>query len=163
MKNMFHIGKTWLIIATIILAYSCNNGKENNENTTLTDANSSKNLEGHHCYLYATSQDTVSMSIDVSGLVVTGELNYNFHEKDRNRGKLTGKINGDTLLADYTFISEGVESIRQVAFVRKGDSLVEGYGESEEKSGKTVFKNSDALKFTGSELIESNCNTKSVK
>ena len=56
-------------------------------------------------------------------------------------------MNGDTLLADYTFQSEGTESVRQVAFLKKGDGFVEGYGDVEDQGGKMVFKNTAMLDF----------------
>ncbi len=78
---------------------------------------------------------------------VTGNLSYNFYEKDDNTGTLRGEMRGDTLLADYTFQSEGTESVRQVAFLKKGDGFVEGYGDAEDRAGKMVFKNTAALDF----------------
>ena len=157
MNIAVQIAKNTAIIALIILAFSCNNSKENKENTTDTVESTSTTFEGDHCYSYAKNLDTVSLAINVKGSDVKGELIYNLHEKDRNSGKLEGKMMGDTLFAYYTFNSEGVESIRQVAFLKKGNSFVEGYGESEEVLGKMVFKNGIALNFSGTELHESIC------
>jgi hypothetical protein len=57
-------------------------------------------------------------------------------------------MHGDTLLADYTFQSEGTESVRQVAFLQQGDGFVEGYGDMEDQNGKMVFKNTGSLDFS---------------
>lgn len=104
------------------------------------------------CYAYYKNRDTVELSIGARGQQISGTLKYQLFEKDRNNGTITGEIKGDTLLANYTFNSEGMESQRQVAFLRKGDQLVEGYAEVEEKDGKTVFKDTKNLKF-GSGIV----------
>ena len=62
-------------------------------------------------------------------------------------------MRGDTLVADYTFNSEGIESVRQVAFLKKGDQLLEGYGDVEQKDNKTVFKNISTLSFGQSTIF----------
>lgn len=49
--------------------------------------------------------------------------------------------------ADYTFSSEGVTSIRQIAFKLDGHSLFEGYGETEATADRVIFRNIDSLKF----------------
>ena len=79
---------------------------------------------------------------------MTGELVYRLYEKDRNQGSLAGQLKGDTLLAEYRFQSEGSQSVRQVAFLKKGDAYLEGFGEVEEREGKTVFKDVSTLCFT---------------
>ena len=68
-------------------------------------------------------------------------------EKDKNNGIFEGELHGDTLIAEYTFTSEGKESIRQVAFLKKGNQLFEGFGDMEDKNGKMMFKNISTLKF----------------
>jgi hypothetical protein len=63
-------------------------------------------------------------------------------------------MKGDTLLADYFFLSEGTRSIRQVAFLKRGNSLLEGYGNIEEQNGKTVFKKDKGLSFGNGIILE---------
>ncbi len=82
-----------------------------------------------------------------TGNLVTGELVYDYFEKDKNTGTIKGEMKGDTLFAEYMFMSEGINSVREVAFLKKGDSWIEGYGDVEEQTGKIVFKNKAALKF----------------
>jgi hypothetical protein len=101
------------------------------------------------CYAHYKNRDTVELSIVTTGKQVTGTLRYQLFEKDRNNGTITGEIKGDTLLANYTFNSEGTESQRQVAFLRKGDQFVEGYTGVEEKGGQIIFKDAKSLKFDG--------------
>jgi hypothetical protein len=72
---------------------------------------------------------------------------YDFYEKDSNNGEFNGLIHGDTLLADYKFMSEGKLSTRQVIFLLKDSVAIEGYGDMEEKEGKMVFKNTSDITF----------------
>lgn len=110
------------------------------------------------CYEYTQKKDTIQVNILVQGENVSGDLIYKLFEKDQNIGKISGTISGDTLNATYTFMSEGKESMRQVVFLRKNKTLLEGYGESEEKDGKMVFKSMKDLNFTSSlQLLEVPC------
>jgi len=99
------------------------------------------------CYAYIKNKDTVSLSLNSVGGDLTGNLNYNFYEKDKNEGTIAGIVKGDTIIADYTFNSEGTSSVRQVVFLKKDNQLIEGYGPAEEKGGKTVFTDLSKLKF----------------
>jgi len=79
--------------------------------------------------------------------VVTGKLSYQFFDKDSNIGEFDGRLYGDTLLADYKFMSEGKLSTRQVILLIKDSVATEGYGDMEEKEGKMVFKNTNDITF----------------
>ena len=78
---------------------------------------------------------------------VNGKLSYNIVGKDKNEGSLIGNMKGDTLIADYTFMSEGVSSIREVAFLQKDGAFIEGFGDVIEANGKFSFKDKTKLKF----------------
>ena len=99
-------------------------------------------------------KDIISANLIIDGQNVSGNLAYNFYEKDKNTGSILGTIKGDTLLADYTFQSEGQESIRQVTFLRKNKTLIEGYGESKQDGNKSVFSNAKAIAFNSSTLLK---------
>ncbi|RZK10843.1 MAG: hypothetical protein EOO46_09100 [Flavobacterium sp.] len=100
------------------------------------------------CYSAIIKKDTISLSLTVKdSSLEKGELHYNFFEKDKNQGTLTGTFKGDTLFADYTFMSEGKSSVREVVFLKKGNIFIEGYGDVEEKDNKTVFKDKKKLFF----------------
>jgi hypothetical protein len=78
---------------------------------------------------------------------VNGKLSYNLYGKDKNEGTLIGNMKGDTLIADYTFLSEGISSIREVAFLQKDGTFIEGYGPTTEANGKVSFTDKKTLKF----------------
>ena len=115
--------------------------------TTFTAA--TPNESGSDCYIYTKNRDTASLKLNITGEELTGELNYKLFEKDRNTGKIAGEMKGDTIIAEYTFDSEGMRSVREVVFVKKDDgNIYEGTGDVIEKDGKMVFKDRSALKFS---------------
>jgi hypothetical protein len=107
------------------------------------------------CYSASIKKDTILMNLTIKGNEVTnGKLSYKFYEKDKNEGTLVGELKGDTLIADYTFMSEGVSSVRQVAFLKKGNTYVEGYGDVvDDNKGKVTFKDITQLKFEGKTVL----------
>lgn len=106
------------------------------------------------CFAYQTSNDLVSLKLTTITPAVSGDLEYAFMGKDKNAGTIRGEMRGDTLLADYTFQSEGKTSVRQVAFLLRRDGFVEGYGDAEQQGDKMVFKNRDALNFGGTMVLK---------
>ena len=137
-------------IAVASLA-SCSDGSTKNPPGAAENATDSTTA---YCYSSTRNRDTVLLHINISGEKVQGELEYNLYEKDRNKGTLEGVLKGDTLIADYKFLSEGVESVREVAFLKKGNDLIEGFGEAEEKKGKIMFKDIRALNFDNSFILQ---------
>lgn len=110
------------------------------------------------CYAYIENRDTVLLTIKTTGLQVSGNLKYNLFEKDRNAGSVVGKIMGDTLLMNYSFESEGMKSVRQVAFLKKGDLLIEGFADVQEKDSTVIFKHLADLKFNSTIVLKkTNC------
>lgn len=122
------------------------------------EADSNRALGSNTCYIGIIGQDSIYLQLNMRDSQVEGDLKYNFYEKDDTQGVLEGEFLGDTLFANYRFISEGIESEREVAFLRNGDSLQEGYGEMEEKDGKMVFVSRNSLNYGQSFLLgETEC------
>jgi hypothetical protein len=97
------------------------------------------------CYLYNEFGSVVSLELDNDEGNASGSLMYGLKGKDSNHGVFVGQIKDSILIADYTFVSEGIKSKRQVAFKLKGDQLFEGYGEMNEDG--TKFKDASKLEF----------------
>jgi hypothetical protein len=134
------------ILCMMILCISCNKQRNNEGSATEQDV--------IKCYQYINNKDTVLLKTISIGRSVSGTLVYNLYEKDKNTGTIQGHINGALLIADYTFISEGVSSVRQVVFRKEGRTLIQGNGDViVDPHGKTVFNNIDSLDFTGSILL----------
>ena len=150
MKNIIPV----IAIATVFMA-SCQsntNKTTSTQDSTLVSADPKTN--GSNCYLYSKNRDTATLTIKVTDNKVSGDLSYNLFEKDKNKGTIEGIVNGDTLITDYTFQSEGATTTRQVVLLKKGDQLIEGFGDIEEVDGKTKFKNISKLKFENSILFD---------
>ncbi|HEV8082519.1 MAG TPA: hypothetical protein VGP55_04920 [Chitinophagaceae bacterium] len=133
------------LFGLIYLLFSCNNHQKE---SAINKTSGKKNPL--NCYRYINNKDTIILKVvDVNGFM-TGTLVYNFYEKDKNMGTIQGEIKDETLFADYSFSSEGVQSVRPVAFKKEGEDLLEGYGETENQNGKLRFKNIESLDFTHS-------------
>ncbi|WP_394775326.1 hypothetical protein [Flavobacterium sp.] len=112
---------------------------------------------GDQCYASASNNIAISFNVN-SHQEVNGKLTYNISGKDKNEGTLIGNMKGDTLIADYTFMSEGVTSVRQVAFLQNEGTYIEGYGDVVDANGKVSFKDNSKLKFDQTNtLLKVNC------
>jgi hypothetical protein len=140
-------------IAGLISACQSNTKKENTidsaSNAVVTELTNTE-----ECYQMTKNKDTAMLTLKLSGTKVSGTLSYNLYEKDKNTGTISGTLVGDTILADYTFSSEGMQSVREVAFLKKDDQLQEGFGAVKENSIKVSFQNPKALTFGKSMVFE---------
>jgi hypothetical protein len=108
------------------------------------------------CYSYEKDGNAISMQIETTGEDVSGTMTYSWAEKDKNAGLVKGKWENNKLFLDYNFLSEGVQSTRQLAFELKDGQLIEGYGEMTDEG--TKFKDVSQLKFTSTmPLSKINC------
>jgi len=141
--------KRSILLLTVVAGFiaACQNKTPEQKIDSLATAPDTTVIADKACYAYIKNKDTASLSMTKAGNAVTGQLDYNFYEKDKNAGTIAGVIKGDTIIADYTFNSEGTSSVREVIFIRKGDQLAEGYGPMEEKGGRTVFTDKSKVKF----------------
>ncbi len=110
------------------------------------------------CYMYAANKDTIRMKLIQTGQNITGELNYSLSEKDANTGTINGMLRGDTLIADYSYKSEGKVSMRQEVMLRQGDGFTIGSGATRSEDGKQVFSDLGKLNFGKLKLALTNCN-----
>ena len=148
--------KTTSAIIVLALLTSCGSQPDKTE-TPAGNQENSKEIPVA-CYQYAQQGDTITLHLAHIGDMFTGALYYKLKEKDINAGTIKGTMKNDLLLADYTFRSEGSESVRQVAFKKVGNTFIEGYGESMDENGITKFKNVDSLNFSSSiKLQETVC------
>lgn len=148
--------------AAAILIISCNQATTKTEATATEDTpNQIENkimIPSSACYSSIMGKDTFKLKVEVFPNVVTGKLSYQFFDKDSNKGQFNGHLHGDTLLADYKFMSEGKLSTRQVIFLIKDSVATEGYGDMEEKEGKMVFKDVSKVTFgKGLTFVKTEC------
>ena len=145
---------THFIILLGLLAACNSKPKEKEKEAQSEPPTNAPAAEAITCYQYATAADTITLKLVNMGGTVGGALIYKLKEKDMNAGTINGTLNGDLLLADYTFKSEGTQSTRQVAFKKTGNTFIEGYGESVEVNGKEKFKDVDSIVFSSSMKLQ---------
>lgn len=119
-------------------------GTEVKENITVTQ----------NCYAWIKGKDTITLSIEQTGNMVTGEMNFLWYERDSNHGTVKGEMKGDTLILDYTFMAEGMESVRNEFLLKKNGAFVLGIIDYEHD--QEPYKAKDA-QYTGEVLRAVNC------
>lgn len=88
------------------------------------------------CYVANLANDVYTLKIaDQQGEAVNGTLVFKNFEKDSSHGTFDGIYKDGILLADYTFNSEGMESVMQVVFKKSGNNFVRGYGPVDAETG----------------------------
>ncbi len=146
------------VIATITFSSCKNETKKEDSKVRVSEKadimESDLNSPEIACYLYVSKKDTVLLQMEKMNDEVAGTLSYNYLEKDNNDGTFEGKLVGDTLFANYTFDSEGSVSVRELIFIKKGNKLVEGYGEVEEVNGEIKFKKHTKFTFNDAMPLE---------
>ena len=135
------------------LSFACNN-RNSDSGSSDTSMPKKTGESPSRCYAYLNNRDTVRLQLAMDGRNASGDLTYQFWEKDRNTGTILGRMQGDTLVADYTFSSEGGESVREVRFVKHDDILVEGIGDMEELNGKLVYKDPGSIRYMGGLVLK---------
>ncbi|MBD0260004.1 MAG: hypothetical protein ICV83_30160 [Cytophagales bacterium] len=108
------------------------------------------------CFTWSIGENTATAHLEIVGSQVKGTLEFDYAEKDDSQGKLNGTLNNDIIMAEYTFVSEGQESVMEVVFKLQGNKLIQGYAEMEEQGGKLVFKDGVKLSFQNT-FVRTNC------
>jgi hypothetical protein len=110
------------------------------------------------CYVYNENGNIISMEIIKIENEITGNLIYNLRGKDINEGTFVGSVSDDKLIGQYTFSSEGNKSTREVAFLIKGNQLIEGFGELNEPG--SAFKDKNIINYNSNmPLTKMDCNS----
>lgn len=144
------------IFAFIVLLASCKNGKssEQSELNKVKEFERPVSTEKIECFSYSGEKDTIFMSLHIKdNSIVEGDLIYSLYEKDKNKGSFRGTLKGDSLFADYKFISEGKTSTREVFFLKTESGIIEGYAPVEGTESKTVFSDHN-FKFDNSRTLK---------
>lgn len=155
MKNTIYL---LLAAITFIACHRDSSARKAADSTITAETAVIAAAESSTCYVSFKNRDSIYLHLIKKGEQITGTLNVSLHEKDKNVGTISGLVKGDTLLLDYRYQSEGVESIRQVAYLQKDGKLIEGFAEVQEQNGKMVFKSLAELTFEDKVVLEqSNC------
>ena len=153
--------KKLIILSLLAISFSsCKNNTAKEQNSSgdkevMTTEKQSSLLEVG-CYSYNGNGSTIDLEITGLENGVVGKLIYLLDGKDSNTGIFNGKLNGDKLFGAYTFMSEGIESKREVAFLIKDGQLIEGYGEL--NGNGTAFVDKSNINYTSTmPLTKTDC------
>ncbi len=143
------------LLGLFLIVGSCNNdGKSSPETTTDTIANNTVTVAvdtlSPGCYSQIFGRDTAYLQLENKNGAINGSLSYNIYEKDRNDGTVQAELTVDTIRGWYLFKSEGIISVRQLAWKINGDELWPATGEVSQRNDTTVFAQPDKLKFDNS-------------
>jgi hypothetical protein len=148
------IQKNLMIAITLLLAGSCNNQSNSSEETRDTTLSQDTVVTATRvpsgCYAQIAKRDTSLLQFEQKDSSITGTLTYKIYEKDRNDGTIQAEIHGSFITGWYIFKSEGVVSVRQVAWQINGVELWPGEGEMMQRNDTAVFAKPDQLKYDAS-------------
>ncbi|GAB3230445.1 hypothetical protein J0A67_16575 [Algoriphagus aestuariicola] len=138
----------FLLIGAILATIACKGPKEDSPIDAHFSPDSVATAEiREDCFQYVNGNDTIRLRIQPEEVNVSGELAYLFFEKDKSWGTIEGTLRDSLLIAEYTFLSEGDTSTRQVVFKRFEEGWKEGYGDIQELDGVVTYKNIDSLDY----------------
>ena len=149
------LSTTILSVFAVSLMICCNSGSAQNKAADTKYPES--DFKVRKCYFGVLEKDSVLLNASMKGDSITGTLDYKLYEQDNSNGVFRGKMYGDTLRVLYTFVSEGMESVSEVTFLKKDSLLISGYGPMKESDGKMVFADYKDVKFDGLALREVGC------
>ena len=139
------------LLGLVLVAGSCNNeGKPStrSEKDTITSSPSVvRDTLSSGCYSQIVQRDTSSLQLQKKESSLTGALSYSIYQKDRNDGTVMAEQSGDIIKGWYLFKSEGIISVRQVAWKIKDEELWPATGEVLQRNDTTLFAKPDQLKF----------------
>ncbi len=82
------------------------------------------------CYVATLGKDVYTLKVDSqAGDTFKGRLSFKNFEKDSSSGTYEGTYKDGILLGNYSFTSEGMDSVVETIFKKSGNSFVRGFGE----------------------------------
>ncbi len=138
-------------LSLLFLTAACNDEAKTSDAKLNVDTLNTKALVSDTlpagCYSQLMGRDTAALQIETKGTHVTGSLSYNIFEKDRNDGTIQADQDGNIIKGWYLFKSEGIISVREVAWQLHGDELWPALGEVTQRNDTTLFASPGQLKF----------------
>jgi hypothetical protein len=144
------ITRSLLLIATLFI--SCAEPNVEQEEIPIEEPTSIENSD--FCYAYRSGENYRIMQLSIQSDEVLGFLQNYLPGKDISNGSVSGNIEGDTLFLRFLYQLKQKDTMRQLAFLKQGDYLLEGSGPlMENPFGDMVFERgllqfSDQNKFS---------------
>ena len=150
--------KKYIFIATVSwLFIGCEKKNETNnvlakkETATVNESDIAIEEIPEDCYIHVTGKDTLFVKLSDNLGTITGTMNYKNFQKDSSSGDISGIADGDTIRVDYNFTAEGTQSTREIWFLKKDGTLIEGTGEYDETGQR--FKPT-TVQFSGGRILQ---------
>lgn len=103
------------------------------------------------CYSAMLERDVYTLTITSEHRgTVLGSVSFDNFEKDSSSGTFVGTYNDGLLVGDYSFQSEGMSSVRQLAFQKVDNGFVPGFGEVQVVDDRETFVDTTALSYDNS-------------
>lgn len=106
------------------------------------------------CYVATLEKDryTLAVTSENDG-VIEGSLAFDNFEKDSSHGTFSGTYTNGILLGDYSFSSEGMDSVRQVIFKKVAGGFVEGFGDIKMEGDREVLVNPSGIIYNNTPVF----------
>lgn len=130
-----------MILFAFLIFISCKSKEESNASMEVMQIEQDTTISVNPilelgCYGYKADGNEIKMSINELNPEVKADLTYALKEKDKNVGTFVGSLADDKLIGTYTFMSEGMESTREIAFMVTDNKLFEGFGDLDDSGTK---------------------------
>ncbi|MBP6911806.1 MAG: hypothetical protein KBB88_01220 [Candidatus Pacebacteria bacterium] len=104
------------------------------------------------CYAFQSNKDIYTLEIRHEHTVedrtdISGVLSYSNFQKDSSSGSFNGTYSNEVVVGNYSFESEGMHSVRQIAFKKVGDAFIPGYGPSSSIHGVDTFTDTKNIQY----------------
>ncbi|QHS62013.1 hypothetical protein [Chitinophaga agri] len=154
--------KLYFAAAALLTMLSCqesaNKTAESTEKDSSTAPATAPVAAGPQCFTRISGKDTSYLQFETTNEAISGQLEYRLFEKDKNQGTITGTIANNILEAQYSFMSEGVTSVRPVVFKLENNQAFEAIPSSINDQGIPVFeKDAAKLKFEETPFVKGDC------
>lgn len=134
----------------MIALFSCNQKttttQETQSDSVVVEEKASIIDGNEKCFLATLGKDSAFLALKIVEEKVNGSLNYQFFEKDVNKGTIEGILNKDTLNLVYTFSSEGNTSTRPIKMFIIKNKIFEVYENEIASEGKGFIYNPSECK-----------------
>ncbi|MDO8645772.1 MAG: hypothetical protein Q7R42_04220 [Candidatus Planktophila sp.] len=105
------------------------------------------------CYEVQLGKDLYSLAIlSQAGKAFEGTLRFKNYQKDSSSGPYKGTYIDGILFGEYSFQSEGMDSVIQVLFKKSPDGFIRGYGEMNAAGDR--FANLNNITYDSSAVFE---------
>lgn len=154
----------WIIIVVIILLiggfwyFSKKEGSLPTSTSVPTTETASETASVAGCYVAHIDKDVYTLNVTAqNGTNVSGKLSFNNFQKDSSSGTFEGIYEDEIFLVDYSFTSEGTNSVTQIILKKSGNNFVRGFGELD--STGTKFSNLNNITFDPKQtfVLTTNC------